>query len=135
MIRWSGASSARSLVATSSAWSSSACSASRSPAAGAGLGLGAAIGIGLFVAVFAGILGGVVLIGIWAMKNEELIRGNETGHAAGRAGVPERVAPDPSLPEQATPAAADRRDTAEVAEADPVAVPPAGPDEGSVNQG
>ena len=35
----------------------------------------------LFVAVFAGILGGVVLIGLWAMKNEELIS-NETGHAA-----------------------------------------------------
>ena len=45
-------------------------------------GTGAAIGAALFVAVFAGILGGVVLIGLWAMKNEELIRGNETGHAA-----------------------------------------------------
>jgi hypothetical protein len=43
-------------------------------------GVGAAIGMGAFVAVFAGILGGVVLIGLWAMKNEELIRGNETGH-------------------------------------------------------
>ena len=42
-------------------------------------GIGAAIGVGVFVAVFAGILGGVVLIGLWAMKNEELIRGNETG--------------------------------------------------------
>ena len=44
-------------------------------------GTGAAIGAALFVAVFVGILGGVVLIGLWAMKNEELIRGNETGHA------------------------------------------------------
>jgi len=43
-------------------------------------GVGAAIGAGLFVGLFAGILGGVVLIGLWAMKNEELIRGNEGGH-------------------------------------------------------
>jgi hypothetical protein len=44
-------------------------------------GFGAAIGAGAFVAFFAGVLGGVVLIGLWAMKNEELIRGNETGDA------------------------------------------------------
>jgi hypothetical protein len=42
-------------------------------------GTGAAIGAAVFVAFFAGVLGGVVLIGLWAMKNEELIRGNETG--------------------------------------------------------
>jgi hypothetical protein len=66
-------------------------------------GTGAAIGAALFVAVFAGILGGVVLIGLWAMKNEELIRGNETGHAAPvdvAQGVeptePEPVAGDPA---------------------------------------
>ena len=48
-------------------------------------GMGAAIGAAVFVAFFAGVLGGVVLIGLWAMKNEELIRGNETGdvHAPG----------------------------------------------------
>jgi predicted cobalt transporter CbtA len=48
-------------------------------------GTGAAIGAAVFVAFFAGVLGGVVLIGLWAMKNEELIRGNETGdsHAPG----------------------------------------------------
>jgi hypothetical protein len=66
-------------------------------------GTGAAIGAALFVAVFAGILGGVVLIGLWAIKNEELIRGNETGHAAAvdvAQGVepaePEPVAADPA---------------------------------------
>ena len=42
-------------------------------------GIGAAIGGAAFVAFFAGVLGGVVLIGLWAMKNEELIRGNEAG--------------------------------------------------------
>ena len=42
-------------------------------------GVGAAIGGAAFVAFFAGVLGGVVLIGLWAMKNEELIRGNEAG--------------------------------------------------------
>jgi hypothetical protein len=46
-------------------------------------GIGAAIGAGAFVAFFVGVLGGVVLIGLWAMKNEELIRGNETGHDTG----------------------------------------------------
>jgi hypothetical protein len=66
-------------------------------------GTGAAIGAALFVAVFAGILGGVVLIGLWAMKNEELIRGNETGHAAAvdvaqgaEPTEPEPVAADPA---------------------------------------
>jgi hypothetical protein len=42
-------------------------------------GVGAALGAAAFVAFFAGVLGGVVLIGLWAMKNEELIRGNEMG--------------------------------------------------------
>jgi hypothetical protein len=42
-------------------------------------GFGAALGAAAFVAFFAGVLGGVVLIGLWAMKNEELIRGNEIG--------------------------------------------------------
>ena len=99
-------------------------------------GVGAAIGIGLFVAVFAGILGGVVLIGIWSMKNEELIRGNETGHApASEQAFLESRPPDPSLAEQADSPAADPADPADAAAADPVAVPLAGPDEGSVNQG
>ena len=39
-------------------------------------GTAAALGAAAFVAFFAGVLGGVVLIGLWAMKNEELIRGN-----------------------------------------------------------
>ena len=42
-------------------------------------GTAAALGAAAFVAFFAGVLGGVVLIGLWAMKNEELIRGNEAG--------------------------------------------------------
>ena len=53
-------------------------------------GVGAAIGGAAFVAFFAGVLGGVVLIGLWAMKNEELIRGNEAGEpgAGGWVGDP-----------------------------------------------
>ena len=53
-------------------------------------GVGAAIGAAAFVAFFAGVLGGVVLIGLWAMKNEELIRGNEAGEpgAGGWVGDP-----------------------------------------------
>jgi hypothetical protein len=43
-------------------------------------GVGAAVGGAFVVAAFAGILGGVVLIGLWAMHNEEAIRGNESGH-------------------------------------------------------
>ena len=49
-------------------------------------GTAAAIGAAAFVAVFVGVLGGVVLIGLWAMKNEELIRGNETGHTEDHQG-------------------------------------------------
>ena len=82
MTRWSGASSPRSVAATSSASSCSACSGSWSPAPRRRSGVRRRHRRGVFVAVFAGILGGVVLIGLWAMKNEELIRGNETGHAA-----------------------------------------------------
>jgi predicted lipid-binding transport protein (Tim44 family) len=70
-------------------------------------GTGAAIGAALFVAVFVGILGGVVLIGLWAMKNEELIRGNETGHAA-----PVDVAQD-AEPADAEPVAGDPADAAD----------------------
>jgi predicted cobalt transporter CbtA len=68
-------------------------------------GTGAAIGAALFVAVFAGILGGVVLIGLWAMKNEELIRGNETGHAA-PVDVAQGAAPADAEPVPADPAEA-----------------------------
>ena len=55
-------------------------------------GVAAAIGAAAFVAFFAGVLGGVVLIGLWAMKNEELIRGNEAGEpgAGGWVGDSER---------------------------------------------
>ena len=66
-------------------------------------GTGAAIGAALFVAVFAGILGGVVLIGLWAMKNEELIRGNETGHAA-PVDVAQGAEPAEAEPVEADPA-------------------------------
>jgi hypothetical protein len=66
-------------------------------------GTGAAIGAALFVAVFAGILGGVVLIGLWAMKNEELIRGNETGHAA-PVDVAQGAEPADAEPVEADPA-------------------------------
>jgi hypothetical protein len=68
-------------------------------------GTGAAIGAALFVAVFAGILGGVVLIGLWAMKNEELIRGNETGHAA-PVDVAQGAEPTEPAPVAADPAEA-----------------------------
>ena len=53
-------------------------------------GVAAALGAAAFVAFFAGVLGGVVLIGLWAMKNEELIRGNEAGEpgAGGWVGDP-----------------------------------------------
>ena len=64
-----------------------------------------------FVAVFAGILGGVVLIGLWAMKNEELIRGNETGHAA-PVDVAQGAAPadaEPSAPTRPRPHVTRRR--------------------------
>ena len=65
-------------------------------------GVGAAIGGAAFVAFFAGVLGGVVLIGLWAMKNEELIRGNEAGEpgAGGWVG-------DPSHEEEPVTAAAE----------------------------
>jgi hypothetical protein len=64
-------------------------------------GIGAAIGVGVFVGVFAGILGGVVLIGLWAMKNEELIRGNETGHAHDAGPVEQAVTMDEPAEEAA----------------------------------
>jgi hypothetical protein len=49
-------------------------------AVASGWGMGAAIGVGVFVAVWAGVLGAVVMVGRWAMRNEEMIRGNESGH-------------------------------------------------------
>src|SRR5262249_14265209 len=50
-------------------------------AVASGWGMGAAIGVGVFVAVWAGVLGAVVMVGRWAMRNEDMIRGNESGHA------------------------------------------------------
>jgi hypothetical protein len=58
-------------------------------------GVGAAIGGAAFVAFFAGVLGGVVLIGLWAMKNEELIRGNEAGEPGAGGWVGESVHDEP----------------------------------------
>ena len=80
-------------------------------------GVGAALGAAAFVAFFAGVLGGVVLIGLWAMKNEELIRGNEAGEpgAGGWVG-------DPSHDDEPVtgPAETDRRPSADAeAEAAP----------------
>jgi len=49
-------------------------------AVASGWGMGAAIGVGIFVAVWAGVLGAVVMVGRWAMRNEDMIRGNESGH-------------------------------------------------------
>ena len=43
-------------------------------------GVGAAIGVGVFAGFWGGVLGAVGMIGRWASRNEELIRGNETGH-------------------------------------------------------
>ena len=54
-------------------------------------GVAAALGAAAFVAFFAGVLGGVVLIGLWAMKNEELIRGNEAGEPGAGGWVGESV--------------------------------------------
>ena len=78
-------------------------------------GVGAAIGGAAFVAFFAGVLGGVVLIGLWAMKNEELIRGNEAGEpgAGGWVGDPSHddepvTAPPRPRPTAEAAAAADR---------------------------
>ena len=48
-----------------------------------------------FVAFFAGVLGGVVLIGLWAMKNEELIRGNEAGEPGAGGWVGDSVDDEP----------------------------------------
>ena len=85
-------------------------------------GLGAAIGAAAFVAFFAGVLGGVVLIGLWAMKNEELIRGNEAGEpgAGGWVGDPSHedepvTAPAETEAERAPAPAAE--DTATAADA------------------
>jgi hypothetical protein len=90
-------------------------------------GTGAAIGAALFVAVFAGILGGVVLIALWAMKNEELIRGNETGHAApvdvAQAAEPADPEPVPDDPAEAAaaPGVADVLGTEPEGEEEPAA--------------
>jgi hypothetical protein len=43
-------------------------------------GVGAALGVAAFAGFWGGVLGAVVMIGRWAIRNEELIRGNETGH-------------------------------------------------------
>ena len=58
-------------------------------------GVAAALGAAAFVAFFAGVLGGVVLIGLWAMKNEELIRGNEAGEPGAGGWVGEAVHDEP----------------------------------------
>ncbi len=86
-------------------------------------GVGAAIGAAAFVAVFAGVLGGVVLIGLWAMKNEELIRGNEAGEPGASGWVGESNPDDepvtaPADPEPAaeTEPAADTEPAAETSE-------------------
>jgi hypothetical protein len=70
-------------------------------------GVGAAIGAAAFVAFFAGVLGGVVLIGLWAMKNEELIRGNEAGEAGvgGWVGDPDHDDEPVTTPAEPGPAA------------------------------
>ena len=59
-------------------------------------GVAAALGAAAFVAFFAGVLGGVVLIGLWAMKNEELIRGNEAGEPGAGGWVGESVDDEPA---------------------------------------
>ncbi len=65
-----------------------------------GWGVGAAIGVGIFVALWAGVLGAVVEVGRWAMRNEEMIRGNETGHAHPSGEATTSAHPDePSDPE------------------------------------
>jgi hypothetical protein len=96
------------------------------------------------VAFFAGVLGGVVLIGLWAMKNEELIRGNEAGEpgaggwvgdasdddepvtARAEAGA-ERAAAPAAEDSAATAAedAATAADAAPAADADAASEPPA----------
>ena len=91
-------------------------------------GVGAALGVGLFVAVFAGILGGVVLIGIWATKNEEMIRGDETGHpVVGEPGARDAAEPETSegsAPETATTPEPDATVTVADVAADPDASEP-----------
>jgi hypothetical protein len=80
-------------------------------------GLGAAIGAAAFVAFFAGVLGGVVLIGLWAMKNEELIRGNEAGEpgAGGWVGDPSHDDDADAAPTAAEADAASGTETTEPA--------------------
>ena len=104
-------------------------------------GVGAAIGAAAFVAFFAGVLGGVVLIGLWAMKNEELIRGNEAGEPGAGGWVGDPSHDDEPVPaaeaEPAAEAAAESTDVetaskaaptaadAAPAEAEPASEPPA----------
>ena len=96
-------------------------------------GVGAAIGAAAFVAFFAGVLGGVVLIGLWAMKNEELIRGNEAGEPGAGGWVGDSSDDDELVtapPEAAAEAAAESPDAesaadAAPAEAEPASEPPA----------
>lgn len=80
-------------------------------------GVAAALGAAAFVAFFAGVLGGVVLIGLWAMKNEELIRGNEAGEPGAGGWVGESVDDEPvaAPAETAEPATETPADTAEPA--------------------
>ena len=87
-------------------------------------GVGAAIGGAAFVAFFAGVLGGVVLIGLWAMKNEELIRGNEAGEpgAGGWVGDPsDDDEPVTAAPEAAAEAEPESTGAESAAEAAPAA--------------
>jgi hypothetical protein len=77
-------------------------------------GTAAAIGGAAFVAVFVGVLGGVVLIGLWAMKNEELIRGNETGHTEDhQGGHTDHVEAEPVESQTAEPADAETAESAD----------------------
>ena len=92
-------------------------------------GVGAAIGGAAFVAFFAGVLGGVVLIGLWAMKNEELIRGNEAGEPGAGGWVGDSSDDDELVtapPEAAAEvgAAAESPDAESAADAAPAAAEP-----------
>ena len=94
-------------------------------------GTAAALGAAAFVAFFAGVLGGVVLIGLWAMKNEELIRGNEAGEPGAGGWVVDTSHDDEPAAEAAEDAAAETIDPpAEAPAAEtidtPAEAPPAG---------
>jgi len=91
-------------------------------------GVAAALGAAAFVAFFAGVLGGVVLIGLWAMKNEELIRGNEAGEPGaggwvGDSSDDELVTAPPEAAAEAE-AAAESPDAESATDAAPAAAEP-----------